>query len=141
MNSSKKESVIFICTHNSARSQMAEAFLKAIYGDRFEAYSAGTEPTGVNPFAVEAMMEAGIDISHHRSKSVDEFLNKEFDYVITVCDKASESCPQFPGGRIRIHKAFDDPSKFKGTREECLREFRRVRDEIRKWIEEFFRKG
>lgn len=117
---------------------MAEAFLRAIYGDRFDAYSAGTEPAGVNPFAIEVMREVGIDISHQRSKSIDEFLDKKFDYVITVCDKASESCPQFPGGRIRIHKAFDDPSHFKGTREESLKEFRRVRDEIRKWIEEYF---
>jgi arsenate reductase len=137
-SSDGKRKVLFICTHNSARSQMAEGLLRTMYGDRYEAYSAGTKPTGVHPLAVRVMAEIGIDISHHRSKSVVEFLGAEFDYVVTVCDRAKESCPFFPGAREYIHVGFDDPAGFSGTEEESLSVFRRVRDEIKKWISETF---
>lgn len=123
--------VLFICTHNSARSQMAEGFLRHLYGDRYEAESAGTDPEGVHPLAVEVMREVGIDISTHRSRSVQEFWGQEFDLVVTVCDHAKETCPFFPGKRV-IHRGFEDPSGG------GIEDFRRVRDEIGEWIEEFF---
>jgi len=133
-----KKKVLFICTHNSARSQMAEGILQTLYGDRYEAYSAGTQPTKVNPYAIKVMSEIGIDISNHRSKSAEEFRGKEFDYVVTVCDNAKEACPFFPGGKTYLHKGFKDPSEFKGNENEIVAEFRRVRDEIKRWIEETF---
>ncbi len=134
----KKKKVLFICTHNSARSQMAEASLNALLGDRYEAFSAGTAPTAVNPYAVKAMAEAGIDISHHRSKGVEEFLGQSFDHVVTVCDNAKETCPFFPGGANRIHKSFPDPSSCEGSEQEILDCVRRVRDEIKDWIIQSF---
>jgi arsenate reductase len=130
-----KKKVLFICTHNSARSQMAEGLLRTLYGDRYEAYSAGTEETAVNPYAIEAMRLAGIDISGHRSKTVQEFRGENFDLVVTVCDDARESCPFFPGKKV-IHKSFEDPSRAEGTDEQVLAVFERVRDEIRVWIED-----
>lgn len=133
-----KKKVLFICTHNSARSQMAEGILRTLYGDRYEAYSAGTQPTKVNPYAIKVMSEIGIDISNHRSKSAEEFRGKEFDYVVTVCDDAKEACPFFPGGKTYLHKGFKDPSEFKGNENEIIAEFQRVRDEIKRWIEETF---
>lgn len=133
-----KKKVLFICTHNSARSQMAEGILRTLYGDRYEAYSAGTQPTKVNPYAIKVMSEIGIDISNHRSKSAEEFRGKEFDYVVTVCDNAKEACPFFPGGKTYLHKGFKDPSEFKGNENEIIAEFQRVRDEIKRWIEETF---
>ena len=136
----KKQKVLFICTHNSARSQMAEGLLRALYGDQYDVYSAGTQPTKVNPYAVKVMSEIGIDISNHRSKNVREFFGMKFDYVVTVCDHARETCPFFPGGKKYLHKGFLDPSNFKGTDEEKLRMFRRVRDEIRDWIIKTFGK-
>ncbi len=136
-----KKRVLFICTHNSARSQMAEGLLNRLFGDRYEAFSAGTKPSGVNPLAVEVMKEIGIDISHHRSKSLEEFEGQEFDYVITVCDSAKEECPYFAGGKRRIHKSFPDPSSYEGTKEEKIEFFRKVRDQIKSWIEETFGKG
>ncbi len=117
---------------------MAEGFLNHFYGDRFEAYSAGTEPSEVHPLAVKAMEEIGIDISHHTSKSAVDFLNQEIDHVITVCDKAKQTCPFFPGGKQVSHHSFDDPSQAEGTDEEKLNVFRRVRDEIRDWIDKTF---
>jgi arsenate reductase len=132
-----KKKVLFLCTHNSARSQMAEGIMNRFHGDRFEAYSAGTEPTRVNPYAVEAMAEIGVDISENRSKNVSEFLNQEFDYVVSVCDKAAKSCAFFPGGE-QVKKSFPDPSKFSGSREEKLASFRRLRDGISSWIDDFF---
>ena len=132
---SEKKRVLFICTHNSARSQMAEGLLKALYGDKYEVFSAGTHPTRVNPYAIEVMKEIGIDISNHYSKSVNEFLGMKIDYVVTVCDSAKEECPYFPGGKAYIHKSFEDPSSVVGTHEEKLEVFRKVRDEIKKWIE------
>ena len=136
----KKERVLFICTHNSARSQMAEGILRALYGDQYEVFSAGTQPTKVNPYAIKVMAEIGIDISHHRSKSVEEFYGMEFDYVVTVCDRAKETCPFFPGGKVYIHKGFEDPSEAEGEEDEIIAKFRKVRDEIREWIEETFGK-
>lgn len=136
-----KKRLLFICTHNSARSQMAEGLINALLGDKYIAYSAGTKPTNVNPLVIKAMSEIGIDISHHRSKSIDEFKGEKFDYVITVCDNVKDICPFFPGGKKYIHKSFPDPSSFEGTEEEKLEFIRKVRDEIKNWIEEKFVKG
>ena len=139
MGSINKMKVLFICTHNSARSQMAESLLRVFYGTHYDAYSAGTEPSGVNPFAIKVMAELGIDISTHHSKHIENFRGKEFDYVVTVCDHAKETCPFFPGGKIFLHQGFEDPSTSTGTEEEVLTCFRRVRDGIRDWIEKTFR--
>ena len=124
-----KKRVLFLCTGNSARSQIAEGWLRHLAGDRFESFSAGTHPVGLNPGSVEAMAEVGIDISHHRSKNVSEFLLQQFDYVITVCDRAKESCPRWPGAGCLLHWSFDDPA---GVVEPNERRgiFRRVREEI-----------
>ncbi|MEK6803915.1 MAG: arsenate reductase ArsC [Nitrospirota bacterium] len=124
-----KARVLFLCTGNSARSQMAEGWLRHLAGDRFEVFSAGTHPVGLNPGSVEAMAEVGIDMAGHRSKHVSEFLTQSFDYVITVCDRAKESCPIWPGPTHLLHWSFDDPA---GVLDEGERRqvFRRVRDEI-----------
>lgn len=122
--------VLVLCTGNSARSQMAEGLLRHKGGTRYQVFSAGTHPSVVNPLAIEAMREVAIDISHHRSKSVDEFAEEKFDYVITVCDNANKNCPVFPGQAKRIHWSFDDPAAASGSKEERLSVFRRVRDEI-----------
>ncbi|MFQ6108425.1 MAG: arsenate reductase ArsC [Candidatus Aminicenantales bacterium] len=134
----KKKTVLFICTHNSARSQMAEGFMRHLYSDRYRAHSGGTEPFRVNPFAIAVMKEVGIDISTHTSKSLDRFLDKDIDYVVTVCDRAKQSCPFFPGGKKVLHKSFEDPAQFKGSRAQTLATFRRVRDEIKEWIVKTF---
>jgi arsenate reductase len=135
---SEMEKVLFICTHNSARSQMAEGLLRTLYGVEYEAFSGGTQPSEVNPHAVRVMAEMGIDISAHRSKHVKEFLGVTFDSVVTVCDKAKESCPFFPGAKEYIHQSFADPATCTGTEEEILDCFRRSRDEIKGWIEKTF---
>lgn len=122
--------VLFVCTGNSARSQMAEAILRQMGGPAFHVASAGTEPKGVNPLTVRILAEVGIDISSARSKSVTEFLDEEFDYVITVCDQARESCPVFPGEHESIHWGFDDPAGAEGNEAERLKVFRRVMNEI-----------
>jgi arsenate reductase len=132
-----KKRTLILCTGNSARSQMAEGLLRHLAGDRFDVFSAGTKPVGLNPNAVQAMSEIGIDISKHRSKSVDEFAGQQFDYVITVCDNAKESCPFFPGGGERIHHSFEDPAA--AAKEHQLDTFRRVRDQISSWLSEFVR--
>jgi arsenate reductase len=135
-----KQRVLILCTGNSARSQMAEGLLRHDAGDRFEAFSAGVEPSHVRPLAIEAMRELGIDISGQRSKSVDEFSDEEFDYVITVCDNANELCPVFPGKTKRIHWSFADPAAAPGDQAAQFAVFRRVRDQIRlrlrQWISE-----
>jgi len=123
--------VLILCTGNSARSQMAEGLLRHDGGDHFEVLSAGIKPSQVRPEAIEVMRELGIDISGHRSKSVEEFTGQDFDYVITVCDNASESCPVFPGKTMRIHWGFEDPAEVKGDEATRVAVFRRVRDEIR----------
>ncbi len=136
----EKKRVLILCTGNSARSQMAEGLLRHDGGGRFEVESAGTHPSCVRTEAIEAMREIGVDISAHRSKSVDEFEGQEFDCVITVCDNAKENCPVFPSKTERVHWSFDDPAAAEGGDEERLAVFRRVRDEIRgrlrEWISE-----
>jgi arsenate reductase len=114
---------------------MAEGLLNMFHGDHYEAWSAGTEPSEVNPYAVKVMAEIGVDISNHRSKNVEEFVSQPFDYVVTVCDHANETCPFFPGGKERIHKGFEDPASVEGEAEK-LRAFRRTRDEIKGWLAE-----
>jgi arsenate reductase len=126
-----KERVLFLCTHNSARSQMAEAWLRALAGDRYEVASAGTEATRVHPLAMTAMAEAGVDLEGHTSKTLDRFVGDRWDWVITVCDAANEACPVFPGAVHRLHWSFDDPSRATGADDARLAMFRRVRDEIR----------
>lgn len=133
----KKQHVLILCTGNSARSQMAEGLLRHLAGDRFEVESAGTIASFVRPQAIAAMAESGIDISGHRSKCLDEFLATPFDYVITVCDNANESCPVFPGEATRIHWSFDDPAAATGSDKEILAEFGRIRDEIREKLATF----
>ena len=122
--------VLFICTHNSARSQMAEGLLRHIAGDRFDVYSAGTEATSVRPEAITVMGEVGIDISGQTSKTLARYLHEPWDYVITVCDDANESCPVFPGAADRSHWSFEDPSKATGPDEQRLEVFRKTRNEI-----------
>jgi arsenate reductase len=126
-----KKKVLFLCTHNSCRSQMAEGIVNHFLADRFQAFSAGTEATKVNPLAIRILAEIGIDISGHRSKTLDEFADERFDHVITLCGSANEQCPIFFGGVRRVHIGFDDPSRTTGTEEEILADFRRVRDEIK----------
>jgi arsenate reductase len=131
-----KKRVLFICTSNSARSQIAEALVNHDLGDTFEAFSAGTEPKTVHPLALRVLSEIGIDHTAARSKSIDEFAGQTFDFVITLCDAANETCPLFFGGVRRLHLGFDDPAKTTGGQDEKLAVFRRVRDEIRKQVEE-----
>ena len=135
-----RERVLFLCTHNSARSQMAEGFLRTMAGERFEVESAGTEETRVNPLAIRAMAEVGIDLGGHRSKTLDRFLDQQWNYVITVCDSANERCPVFPRSVGRLHWSFEDPSRARGSEDERLEVFRRIRDEIaariRGWLAE-----
>jgi arsenate reductase len=134
--------VLFLCTGNSARSQMAEAFLRKYGGDKFEAFSAGLEPKGLNPFTVKVMQEIGFDMSGHRSKGVGEYLGKVlFQYLITVCDDAEKNCPTvWPGVNTRMHWSFEDPAAFQGTEAEKLEKFRQVRDlieeKIKSWLTE-----
>ena len=132
-----KKRVLILCTGNSARSQVAEGLLRHDAGDRFEVTSAGTRPGTVRPEAIAAMKELGIDISGHRSKHVDEFAHHAFDYVLTVCDSANETCPIHPGHGRRMHRSFDDPAAVTGSEEERLAVFRRVRDEIRTFLWSF----
>ena len=132
-----KERLLVLCTGNSARSQMAEGLFRRAVGDRFEIVSAGTKPTELLPEAVTVMAEIGLDISGHRSKSVDEFAGQEFRYVVTVCDNARETCPVFPGKAERIHWSFDDPAAVAGNEERRLGAFRTVRDRITERVERF----
>lgn len=134
-----KKSVLFVCTHNAARSQMAEGYLNARYGDRYRAFSAGTEPGTLNPYVVGAMAEIGIDISGHRVKDLGEFDEHEMDYLVAVCD--SGTCPLFPWAKEEIHQEFPDPSRLAGTDEEIMAGVRRIRDAITAWIDETFGEG
>lgn len=134
----EKKRILFICTHNSARSQMAEGLTNAFHGDRYEAFSAGTEPTSVNPYVFRAMNELGINLSGHYSKSIEEFTEQKFDIIVTVCDNAKETCPYFSGGKQYIHKSFPDPSALKGDEETILKETGRIRDEIKEWLDRTF---
>jgi arsenate reductase (thioredoxin) len=132
----EKQRVLFLCTHNSARSQMAEGLLRHLAGDRFEAFSAGSEATHVRPLAIRAMDELGIDISRQESKPLDRYLQEPFDAVITVCDQANDSCPIFAGGKRRLHWSLPDPSQATGSEEEQLAVYRQVRDELAKRIDQ-----
>jgi len=131
--------VLFLCTHNSARSQMAEGFLRAMAGDRFEAGSAGTEKTSVNPLAIRVMAELGIDLGGHTSKLYVDVAAEAWDYLITVCDDANERCPWVPGSVKRLHWSFPDPSRATGSEEERLAVFRRVRDQIQERLTDWLR--
>ena len=134
---SDKIRVLFICTHNSARSQMAEGFLRHLAGDRFDVYSAGTEATSIRPEAIFVMNEIGIDISGQTSKTLHRYLPERWDYVITVCDDANESCPVFPGTSERSHWSFPDPSKATGSEEARVSAFRDVRDQVARRVRTF----
>ena len=131
-----KRRILFLCTHNSARSQMAEGLLRHLGGDHFVIFSAGTEATFVRPLAIQAMAELGMDISNQQSKTLDRSLHEPFDEVITVCDTAAETCPVFPGAKKRRHWSLEDPSQATGTEEEQLAVYCRVRDELRSRIEQ-----
>jgi arsenate reductase len=133
----KRKNILFLCTHNSARSQIAEGILNTFYTDKYKAFSAGLQPSHVSPYAIETLRDLGIDISDHRSKSINEFKDKKFDLVITVCDNAKESCPFFPGKKM-IHKGFQDPSAIDGSIEEIMDGFKKVRNEIKDWIIDTF---
>ncbi len=138
MSGRRKTKILFLCTGNSCRSQMAEGWARALKGDRIEAFSAGTETHGLNPFAVRVMAEAGVDISGQRSKTVADLPTRDFDFVVTVCDRAREACPLFPGRTKIVHAGFDDPprlAKDARTEEEALGHYRRVRDEIKAFVE------
>ena len=130
----KKKKILFLCTHNSARSQMAEGLINFLFSDKFDAYSAGTEVSIVRLQAIKVMQELEIDISNHKSKHLREFYGIKFDLVITLCENAKKVCPFFPGAKRMIHKSFRDPSAAKGTEEAQLKIFREVRDEIMEWI-------
>ncbi|MGD0330437.1 MAG: arsenate reductase ArsC [Nitrososphaeria archaeon] len=129
-----KRKVLFLCVHNSARSQMAEGLLNHLFGDRFVAYSAGLTPTKVNPYAIKVMAEIGIDILDNKAKSFIEFIGKGIEVVVTVCDESKEMCPHFPGAKRFIYWNFQDPSEVVGTEEEILKVFRNVRDALRDQI-------
>jgi arsenate reductase (thioredoxin) len=143
-----KKKVLFLCFHNSARSQMAEGLLRAMYGDRYEVYSAGVEPSKVDPRAVKVMNEIGIDISGQRSKAMNEYKGVIFDVAVTVCDKAKEMCPicgvgidapaTAPAAKETIHKTFNDPAAAAGSKEDQIKVFRQARDEIKDWISQTF---
>jgi len=138
MSKLRKESILFICTHNSARSQMAEGLVNRDLAGDYEARSAGTKPRAVHPMAVKVMAEIGIDISRQRSKHLDEFKGQEFDYVVTLCSDAEDICPFFPG-KEHSHQGFQDPSATKGDEKERLEAFRHARDKIHTWIEATFK--
>lgn len=131
-----KKKILFLCTHNSARSQLAEGLTNHYFGEMWEARSAGTEATKVKPWAIEAMKRDGIDISHHTSKTVNAFQNEIFDVVVTVCDSAKETCPFFPGKKV-VHRSFADPSDVDGDDEVKTQAFCKTRDEIKAWLEQF----
>ena len=133
-----KKNILILCTGNSARSQMAEGLLKHICSDKYEIHSAGTKPSIVRPEAIKVLAEVGIDISNHRSKSADEFADREIDYVLTVCDNAKENCPYFPAKTRLIHHSFRDPAEVVGNEESRIAAFRAVRNEIRKYLESDF---
>ncbi|MDD1639306.1 MAG: arsenate reductase ArsC [Methanomicrobiales archaeon] len=133
-----KKKVLFLCSHNAARSQMAEGYLRARYGDRYEAFSAGARAFRLSSHAVRVMAEMGIDISGHRSKDLTEFFGQEMDLVVTVCDRAAKVCPAFPWTKKTLHMGFTDPASFTGTEDEIMAGFRSVRDEIARWIDRTF---
>jgi len=133
----EKKKVLILCTHNSARSQMAEGILKSIAADRFEVVSAGSKAAKVNPYAIRVLAEIDIDISYQQSKSLDQFINHDFDYLITVCDNAAKQCPVFPGNCQKIHWPLEDPAAVSGSDQEKIKAFRAVRDELKGLIFNF----
>lgn len=134
MENDRKKRILFVCTHNSSRSQMAEGLLRALRGDLYDAFSAGTDPKSVHPGAIAAMAEIGIDIREHRAKGIASFGGETFDEVVTVCGHAQETCPVVPGNHMKRHQGFEDPAAAQGTEADVLAVFRRVRDEILNWI-------
>ncbi|MCB2227641.1 MAG: arsenate reductase ArsC [Desulfarculaceae bacterium] len=139
MSPADKKRILFLCTGNSCRSQMAEALVNHLRGDEYQAFSAGVSPHGIDPRAVKAMAELGLDISGNRSKDTSEFLDQQFDYIVTVCDNARENCPFFPGAAQRVHAGFPDPPRLAAaakSEEEAMAPYRRVRDEIRAFVEQ-----
>jgi len=136
--SRQKKKILFLCTNNSARSQMAEGLLKAFGDNNYEVYSAGISPSMVNPYAIKVMAEIGIDLSKYLSKSIDKFQREKFDYVVTLCDQAKKTCPFFPNSKEHLHKNFTDPAGIEEGEDELLNIFRGVRDEIKDWIEKTF---
>ena len=132
-----KKTVLFLCTHNSCRSQMAEGLLRNLCSDKYESFSAGIEKTKIEPLAIKVMAEIGIDISDQYSKIIEEYKDKEFDYVVTVCNHAKEACLFFPGKKL-IHKNFPDPSQTQGSEQDQLQSYRQVRDEIKNWVQSTF---
>lgn len=136
-----KKKILVLCTGNSCRSQIAEGYLKYFAKDKAEIYSAGIETHGLNPKAIETMSEDGIDISNHTSNNINEYQHIEFDYVITVCDHAKENCPYFPSKSERLHQNFQDPAKASGTEDEVKQEFRKVRDQIKKYCDLFIKEN
>ena len=132
-----RKRVLFLCNHNSVRSQMAEGLLKSMYGEYYDVHSAGSSPSTLNPYAVKVMAEIGIDISKYRSKSIKEFQGTKFDYIVTVCNEGA--CPPFPGGKHYLHKSFKDPAAFEGSYEDEIIVFKEVRDEMKVWIEDTFK--
>lgn len=137
MNRDGKIKILFLCTGNSCRSQMAEGLMRHLRGEEFEIFSAGSEPKGIHPLAIEVMMEIGIDISTQRSKHLDEYAEERFDYIITLCDDAAATCPMFLGDGKILHRGFPDPATAEGSREDKLQMFRRVRDELKEFILSF----
>ncbi len=138
-DNTRKRNILFVCTHNSARSQMAEGLMNHYFSGNYRAYSAGTEATLVKPWAIKALALDGIDISHHYSKTIDEFKGETFDVVVTVCDNARENCPFFPGAQTNIHMSFEDPSLVQGGEEEKVNAFARSRDQIKAWMDDTFK--
>jgi arsenate reductase len=138
LSHSLRQNILFVCTHNSARSQIAEAILRKNYGNHYRVFSAGTSPTDVNSFAIRVLAEIGLDITDFSSKHISLFLDQNIDIIVTVCDSAKENCPFFPGAKQYIHKSFPDPSQFSGSEEEILDHFRQVRNDIINWIDEEF---
>ena len=133
-----KKTVLFICKHNSARSQIAEGLLKELYGQYYNVYSAGTDPSTVSPYAIKVMADRGIDISKNYSKSIKQFKDQEFDYVVTVCNEENGGCPFFPRGKTYIHKSFPNPTSFTGDRNKKIKYFTLIRNEIEDWIIDTF---
>ncbi len=131
------KNILVLCTGNSCRSQIAQAYLQKLCGDKAKVYSAGIETHGVNPRAIETMREDGIDISHHTSNHIDEYTHLSFNFIITVCDNAKENCPYFPGNAKRFQHNFTDPAKAKGTEEEIREAFRKVREQIKVYCEDW----
>lgn len=132
-----RKKILVLCTGNSCRSQIAEGYLRYFAGDKADVYSAGIETHGVNPKAVETMKEDAIDISHHTSNHIDAYRDIDFDFVITVCDNAKEHCPFFPAKAKKVHRNFPDPSKETGTKEEIMKQFRSVRNQIKSYVQQF----